>query len=194
MSDYWKELQEIFDEACPLGDASRSEFIDRRCGEDAKLRAEVLRLLQSHEEERTANQTARESASQRRFGVWQTIRVLGRGGMGEVFLARRADGHHDQRVALKVLSPYLTGPESLKRFKHERQLLGRLEHPGIARLLDGGINENGEPYLVMEYVDGIRMDRFCDEHQLSVEARLRLCVKAWAGECCASAFCRASGS
>jgi serine/threonine protein kinase len=177
MSDHWRDLQEIFDEACPLGEPSRGAFLDRRCGCDAELRAEADRLLRSHEEERAANIEARTSVAPRRFGVWETIRLLGRGGMGEVWLARRVDGQHDQVAAVKVLSPYLAGPESLHRFKRERQLLARLEHPGIARLLDGGINQDGEPFLVMEYVEGIRLERYSDDHRLSIEARLRLFTK-----------------
>ena len=85
--------------------------------------------MRSYDEERAANAQARGAAAGRRFGVWQAIRLLGRGGMGEVWLAQRADGEHEQQAALKILSPYLAAPDSLKRFRRERQLLARLSIP-----------------------------------------------------------------
>ena len=113
----------------------------------------------------------------RRFGAWQTIHLIARGGMGEVWLARRADGQHEQQAALKILSPYLAASDSVDRFRRERQLLARLEHPNIARLLDGGMSPLGEPYLVMEYVEGIRLDRYCEQRQLTIQDRLVLLLK-----------------
>jgi serine/threonine protein kinase len=100
--------------------------------------------------------------------------------MGEVWLARRADGQHEQKTALKILSPYLASPDSLHRFRRERELLARLEHPNIARLLDGGMSAGGEPYLVMEYVEGVRLDRYCDERRLPIRQRLQLFLKVCA--------------
>ena len=124
------------------------------------------------EKSAAANAEARTASAGRRFGAWQTTRLLARGGMGEVWLAHRADGQHRQQAALKILSPYLAAPDSVHRFRRERELLARLEHPNIARLLDGGMSALGEPYLVMEYVEGVRLDRYCDEHRLSVPERL----------------------
>ncbi len=109
-----------------------------------------------------------------RFGPYQPVRLLGRGGMGAVYLARRADGQFEQTVALKIMAPHLAGAEFLGRFQMERQLLASLTHPNITRLLDGGMSSSGEPYLVMEYVEGQTLDRHCDERKLDIQGRLRL--------------------
>src|SRR5450755_3466223 len=156
MTDSWQALQEIFEEVCGLDEDGRGAALDARCAGNPQLRGEAERLVRAYDDERAANATARTAAVGRRFGAWQTVRLLGRGGMGEVWLAERADGEHEQQAALKILSPYLAAPDSLQRFRRERQLLARLEHPNIARLLDGGMSPQGEPYLVMEYVEGIR--------------------------------------
>jgi serine/threonine protein kinase len=180
MSEHWQRLQDIFEEICPLDEDSRRGVLDQRCNGDDTLRREAERLVHAYDEERAANQEARTEPAGRRFGPWETIRLLGRGGMGEVWLARRADGQHDQQAALKILSPYLAAPDSIDRFRRERQLLARLEHPNIARLLDGGMSPRGEPYLVMEYVDGIRLDRYCDDRRLPIRERLQLMIKVCA--------------
>ncbi len=180
MTGSWRDLEDIFDAVCLLDDDARRTVLDARCNGNAELRGEVERLVRAYDEERTAQREARSAATSRRFGAWQTVRLLGRGGMGEVWLAQRADGEHEQQAALKILSPYLAAPDSLKRFRRERQLLARLEHPNIARLLDGGMSPQGEPYLVMEYVEGVRLDRYCDSGNLPVRTRLELMIKVCA--------------
>jgi serine/threonine protein kinase len=180
MAEHWQRLQDIFDQICALDEDRRRAALDQQCNGDDELRAEVLRLLRAYDQERAANADGNAAPEQRRFGAWETIRLLARGGMGEVWLAQRADGQHEQRAALKILSPYLAAPDSLDRFRRERQFLARLEHPNIARLLDGGMSPRGEPYLVMEYVDGIRLDHYCDQHQLAIRARLELMIKVCA--------------
>ena len=180
MNDDWGRLQDLFEEVCALDEDSRRLVLDQRCNGDVRLRSEVERMVRAFDDERVANAEARAVSAGRRFGAWQTIRLLARGGMGEVWLARRADGQHEQRTALKILSPYLAAPDSVHRFRRERELLARLEHPNIARLLDGGMSSQGEPYLVMEYVQGVRLDRYCDERRLSLAARLRLFLKVCA--------------
>ena len=177
MTHNWERLQDLFEEVCTLDASSRRVILDQRCPDDAQLRSEVERMVRAYEESSAANEEAREAATGRRFGAWQTIRLLARGGMGEVWLARRADGEHEQRTALKVLSPYLAAPDSVHRFRRERELLARLEHPNIARLLDGGMSGQGEPYLVMEYVEGVRLDLYCEERNLSIRERLQLFLK-----------------
>ncbi|QDV09264.1 Serine/threonine-protein kinase StkP [Planctomycetes bacterium Poly30] len=133
------------------------------------------------------------------FAAWGSIRrdevgpyrlheEIGRGGMGQVFLASRSDGSIDRRVALKLVHPGLGTQEVIARFERERQVQASLLHPGIAILLDGGTTSDGLPYLVMEYVDGQRMDRWCDERKLSLPDRLALFIKvagavAYAHEC-----------
>ena len=180
MTDHWAQLQEIFDQICLLDESSRRRALDQHCAGDQELRAQAERLLRAFDDERAANRDGAAAGSGRRFGAWQTIRLLARGGMGEVWLAQRADGQHEQRAALKILSPYLAAPDSVHRFRRERELLARLEHPNIARLLDGGMSSQGEPYLVMEYVEGVRLDRYCDDHLLTIPERLRLFVKVCA--------------
>ncbi|MGD0363980.1 MAG: protein kinase [Bryobacteraceae bacterium] len=180
MTGSWQALEEIFDEVCALDEDRRRAVLDVKCAGNPSLRAAAERMVRSYDEERAANVQARGAAAGRRFGVWQAIRLLGRGGMGEVWLAQRADGEHEQQAALKILSPYLAAPDSLKRFRRERQLLARLEHPNIARLLDGGMSPQGEPYLVMEYVEGVRLDLYCEEQKLPVRGRLELMLKVCA--------------
>src|SRR5580700_4549181 len=177
MTDSRLDLEEIFDEVCVLDDDGRRAILDSKCAGNPGLRSEAERMLRAYDGERAARVEARAAAAGRRFGAWLTVRLLGRGGMGEVWLASRADGQHEQNAALKILSPYLAAPDSLRRFRRERQFLARLEHPNIARLLDGGMSPRGEPYLVMEYVDGIRLDRYSDQHHLSIRARLELMIK-----------------
>src|SRR6202050_633996 len=164
MNDDWGRLEELFDEICTLDEDRRRATLEQRCNGNDSLRGEVERMVRAFDAERTANQEGRTASSGRRLGAWQTTRLLARGGMGEVWLARRADGEHEQQTALKILSPYLAEPDSILRFRRERELLARLEHPNIARLLDGGMSSQGEPYLVMKYVEGVRLNRYCDEH------------------------------
>jgi serine/threonine-protein kinase len=108
------------------------------------------------------------------IGPWRLVRELGSGGMGRVYLAERADGEFLQTAALKLLRPAAGSEEILRRFEQERQILASLDHPSIARLVDGGRTPDGRPYFVMEHVEGLPIDRYCDEERLSVEARLEL--------------------
>ena len=108
------------------------------------------------------------------FGPYRAVELLGRGGMSSVYLARRADGQFDQTVALKIMAGYLTGPEFLRRFETERQLLATLNHNNITRLLDGGVSSAGDPFLITEFVDGQPIDRWCDDRKLDVRARLKI--------------------
>jgi len=111
---------------------------------------------------------------------YRLLEVLGRGGMGVVYLAERADEQFEKRVALKLLPRGVETPEKVRRFLAERQILARLEHPGIARLLDGGVTETGLPYLVMERVEGEPIDRHCERHRLALRARLELFLEVCA--------------
>ena len=169
----FREVEEIFYAAMeqPPG-APRDTFIGKRCGADENLRAEVALLLENHERIRAAVPTP----SQRlpRFGAWQAVKLLGRGGMGTVYLAERADGAFRMSAAVKVVPLALASPEIEERFRRERQFLASLDHPKVARLIDGGVSEAGLPYLVMEFVPGLTIDRFCDAHQLDIRARIVL--------------------
>jgi non-specific serine/threonine protein kinase/serine/threonine-protein kinase len=165
----------------------RSEFLAAQ-EPDAAVRAEAEELLRfDHEANEifsAENQPVDFSASISEasltghlIGHYRPVEEIGRGGMGTVYLAERADGTYEQRVALKVLQGSVSTPRLVERFEEERRILARLSHPGIARLLDGGLTPDGRPYLVLEYVDGLAIDVYCDEEKLDTAARLRLFLK-----------------
>src|SRR5262249_22617877 len=108
------------------------------------------------------------------IGHYEVLREIGRGGMGAVYLAKRTDDVFSKQIAIKVLRPERSYPELLRRFRQERDIIARLDHPNIARLLDGGTTAGGLPYSVMEYVEGEPIDVYCDRHRLNIEQRLRL--------------------
>lgn len=153
-------------------------------GSDPGLLEEVRRLIQSHEGRvtfldgtLTASPELRTDPSRmegRRLGHFEILREIGRGGMGTVYLARRVDGLFEQQVAIKVVTPSIAGPEVIRRFQQEREILASLDHPNIARLHDGGTTEEGWPYFVMEYVEGRPIDEWCDQRRLNVSDRVRL--------------------
>ena len=111
------------------------------------------------------------------FGAYRAVELIGRGGMSAVYRARRTDGQFDQTVALKIMASHLAGPEFLRRFLTERQLLASLNHNHITRLLDGGVSSTGDPYLITELVEGQTIDEYCDERRLGVESRLLLVLQ-----------------
>jgi tetratricopeptide (TPR) repeat protein len=181
----WQRLQEIFERALPLDAEERSRFLLSECGEDIAMREQVVSLLlastedggefeRRYEDAIAATLRASEAPPGTVVGRYRIVRVLGSGGMGTVHLAERADDQYQQLVALKLVAQSAFHPGTTGRFRSERQILARLNHPNIARLLDGGHTELGTPYLVMEYVDGLRIDQFCDERGLSTQGRLRL--------------------
>src|SRR5262249_49122110 len=109
-----------------------------------------------------------------RVGPWRLVRRLGDGGMGVVWLAERADGQFEQGAALKLIKRGMDSDAGLARFLRERRILGRLQHPRIAHLLDGGIAADGRPYFAMEYIDGLPLLHYCHEHKTKLEDRIRL--------------------
>jgi serine/threonine protein kinase len=109
----------------------------------------------------------------RRIGSYEITAMIGEGGMGSVYRAARADQQYKKQVAIKVVKRGLDTPFALARFRSERQILANLEHPNIARLLDGGTTDAGLPYVVMELVDGMPIDEYCESHKLSIEERAR---------------------
>jgi serine/threonine protein kinase len=112
-----------------------------------------------------------------KIGAYQIIRELGRGGMGTVFLAERADGEYQKQVAIKIVNRVVNTKWGLRHFKAERQILASLEHPNIASLLDGGTTEDGYPYLVMEYIQGLPIDSYCQTRHLTIKEKLELFIK-----------------
>ncbi|CAN5528652.1 hypothetical protein BH09GEM1_BH09GEM1_00400 [soil metagenome] len=179
----WTRVNALLDDALDRESAERGAFLDAACGEDAALRTEVGQLLLSCEEaegflEIPARELGAELLSAReagiRIGPYRTIGIAGRGGMGIVYLAERADDQFQMQVAIKILPTGMESGHAIRRFLEERQILARLQHPGIARLLDGGVTQDGLPYFVMEYVEGTPLDRYADEHQLDIRDRLTL--------------------
>ena len=177
-----QRVEAIFHEALAVAGDARAELIDARCNGDSDLAAQVRRLLiaSEREEQRTALLLAErekgkssESAG-RRIGPYVLDSLLGRGGMGVVYLAHRADGEFEQKVAIKLIDLPLATSTFRERFRQERQILAGLQHPYIARLLDGGVTANGDPYLVMEFVDGIPIHRYCEREKLTLRQRLKL--------------------
>ena len=175
-------LEAIFNEVLALPSGERQALIEIRCGEDALLKSEIYSLLRACAEEevlaavrlREARTDARTGLDRKRVGAYEIDRLIGRGGMGAVYVAHRADGTFDRQVAIKLIDLPLATDLFRERFRMERQILAGLNHPLIARLLDGGVTCDGEPFLVMEYVDGVPIHRFCEDHRLSVAERLLL--------------------
>ena len=180
----WQRVKEVFHGAADLAPDQREDFLDHACAGEPHLRREVEALLARDRRgdprlerpvyEAAAELLARdpwEDVQGRRLGAYRILRELGRGGMGRVLLAERADGQYRQQVAIKEV---LEGLQDPLRFQQERQILASLEHPHIARLLDGGVTGDGQPYLVMEYIQGEPVDGYCRRHRLPLGRRLDL--------------------
>ncbi|MBA2703315.1 MAG: protein kinase [Blastocatellia bacterium] len=181
----WEKIKEIFTAALDQPVAERERFLAEACGTNELLRGEVESLLAAHEEpQNLLEQNAIDLATQlqtngrkyegKRIGQYRILRELGRGGMGVVLLAVRADEQYEKQVAIKLVKQGFDSDFIVSRFLSERQILANLNHPNIARLLDGGATEDGSPYLVMDYVEGVPVDEHCDKHKLSTSDRLRL--------------------
>ena len=182
-------IDDLFDRALALLEEERAAFLDRECAADPEaVRAAVERLLDRSSGTKAlatggglealdvdGGELANEEVGPGdRIGPWRLAEEIGRGGMGIVYRAERADGQFEQQVALKLLSSAAGGDEAIARFERERQIVARLEDPAIARLLDGGLTEHGRPWFVMELVDGLPLDRYCDERRLSITERVKL--------------------
>jgi tetratricopeptide (TPR) repeat protein/tRNA A-37 threonylcarbamoyl transferase component Bud32 len=180
-------MQELFHAAAELPVAEQDDFLSFACGQDHRLREAVVSLLAAERNAATgwdhgaleteARQTARDSNLARpgeTFGPYRILRRVATGGMSFVYEAMRDDAEFHKRVAIKFVQQGFDDPVAFDRFRSERQILAQLEHPCIARILDGGTTDDGVPYLVMEYVDGVPIDRFVTERQLSRSQRLKL--------------------
>jgi tetratricopeptide (TPR) repeat protein len=184
--DRFARVDTIFDAALDLPPDQQAEFIARECGEDDALRAEVLELVRAyHQADSLLDAPAARMAQPlldaaaalagpvpERIGAFRVVREIGRGGMGRVFLAERADGQFEQRVAIKLIQDGTPGV--LRRFIEERRILALLQHPGIARLVDGGLTAGGLPYFAMELVEGEPIDAYCERRGLTLDQRLEL--------------------
>src|SRR5262245_37754212 len=181
----FEEIRLAYDSVLEHSPAERLALLEKIGREDADLRKEVERLLAARERETalldgpaaahllglTATDTSPEG---RPVGAYRIVRRIAEGGMGVVYEAHRADDVFAKKVAIKICSATLVGETIRDRFRRERKILARLEHPKIARILDGGTTEEGSPYFVMEFVDGLPLDRWVRERRLGLEDRLRL--------------------
>jgi tetratricopeptide (TPR) repeat protein len=187
----WKRIDDLLQSALEVAPDQQEAFLRQECGEDSSLLHEVRSLLSSHQaagsflesalihginlklpgsdEEGAAN-----SATGHIVSHYRILSPLGHGGMGTVWLAERNDGRFERRVAIKFLNIAVNSPLSLERFKREGAILGRLAHPHIAELIDAGVTPAGEPYLVLEHVQGKHIDEYCDEHRLDIDSRINL--------------------
>ncbi len=179
----WSRIGDLFEQALEQPEDRREAFLRQACEEDDAMYREVASLIA---EDRTANALLDGVAldlmdldqeftmAGREIGSYRILRRIGTGGMGAVYLAERSDGAFEQRVALKLIKRGMDSEQILRRFQSERMLLARLQHPHIARLLDAGIADGGQPYFVMEYVEGEPIDVYCDRLRLNVDRRLDL--------------------
>ena len=192
MTDERRRIDALFDAALDQPVEQRKAFLDREAP-DGPIREGVDRLLESTDgiedtvdlaggalidvyQSISADLRPEPAKPGDRIGPFQVVRELGRGGMAAVYLAERADGQLEQKVALK-LSQHIASEVTLQRFHQERQILASIEHPGIARLIDAGLADGGRPYFAMEVVDGETIDVFCDRHRLTVAERLKLFIE-----------------
>lgn len=179
----WARLQELFEQAAAHPNDRRREYLDSMAISDVSMRQELEAMLAADSPayalgiERLVNDVPAplppDPAIGAQFGAWRVLRPIGRGGMGTVYLAERADGQYEQRVALKVVDVSRSG-HAAALFGAERRILARLSHPNIARLLDAGVTPQGTAFMAMELVDGEAITSYCDTRHLTIEQRLRL--------------------
>src|SRR5438477_1944079 len=183
----WKQIEAIFEQALELKANERAAFVQKSCTGDEELRREVESLLESHAtaggfiddrslfiSEAGLKDGDEDVPVGQLIGAYRIVRQIGRGGMGAVYLAERADEQYRRRVAIKVIKRGMDTDAVLRHFRKERQILADFDHPNIARLFDGGTTVNGLPYFVMEYIEGVPIDQHCTVSALSIEERLEL--------------------
>jgi serine/threonine protein kinase/tetratricopeptide (TPR) repeat protein len=180
--DQWQALSPLLDQALTLTGEDRARWLEAMRAEDPALAAQLQELLGEH---RAAAEkgfldkspdlpSENPGLAGQRVGAYRLISLVGVGGMGAVWLAERSDGRFERKAAVKFLSAALIGRGGEERFKREGAILGRFSHPHIGEMLDAGIAANGQPYIILEYVEGEPIDRYCDTHQLDIKTRLSL--------------------
>ncbi len=180
-------IVEIFDEVFDAPFEDREKILQTRCGDDSALRIDVEKMLAAVEADddfletpmiedafRVFEQEKTDDLIGQKIGKYVLRELIGQGGMGAVYLGERSDDEYQQKVAVKLISTLFSGKADAENFRRERQILAKLNHPAIAALLDGGTMENGTPFLVMEYVEGVSLSEFCFARNLSVNERLNL--------------------
>lgn len=185
--EHWKKVEELFESALQRPPSERRAFLDSACEGNESLRGQVETLLLSLERAGNFMEASAFGVSLtdtvvedtpsligKRLGAYQITKEIGRGGMGSVYLATRADSEFQKRVAIKLIKRGMDTDFIIKRFRNERQILASLDHPHIARLLDGGTTDDGLPYFVMEYVEGEPLYRYCDARRSTLGERLEL--------------------
>lgn len=184
--DRWAQVEKLFQEVTELPPGVRERFLEERCAGDPKLREEVLSLIQYDTGAETTFGDALEAAAAsvvvddapgRRVGPYRIVSEIGRGGMSAVYLGVRADGEFEKRVAIKLIKKGMDTDLVMDRLRQERRILAALEHPSIARLLDGGTTNDGRPWIAMEFVEGLLIHKFCERYALSKKDRCGLILK-----------------
>ena len=165
---------DVFAASLDIPEHARPGFVTRECGDDDALRGEVDALLAAHARSTGFLEPLPPATAPTHLGPYKLLEPLGAGGMGVVWLAERIDGAFEQRVAIKLLAGRFASAEAVRRAEAERQFLAWLDHPNIAHIVDGGRTDEGQPYVVMEYVDGIPIDRYARDRALDLRARIVL--------------------
>jgi len=179
-TDNWQLLQDLFHLAEVTPEADRERILAEKCP-DEEIRRRAMRIFDSsridEKEETPANPATLTQDLAGKIGSYTPIRHLGTGGIGTVYLVERMVGGALQRSALKVLAPHSAGPSFIERFHREQHILASLDHPNITRMMDAGLTDRGQPYLVMEYVEGMHLDAYCDTRKLEILERLQLFLR-----------------
>jgi serine/threonine protein kinase len=177
--DRWEQVQNIFHAALRRDSDQWGAFLDQACFEDHELRSEVASLLEGHAHGTAVGWFEDVPATRplERMGQYRIVKLLGEGGMGSVYLAEREGTDFKQKVALKLMRADFQSSAVEDRLRSERRILAGLEHPGIARLIDGGTTPTGQPYYAMEYVEGSNVVDYSDERRLSIAKRLELFLR-----------------
>ena len=182
-AEQWLTLRPYLNQALEMDDDQRAAWLSSLSVEKPELAAQLASLIDEHnalskagfmEKGPTPLMKMEPGLAGQAIGSYNLISQIGQGGMGSVWLAERSDHRFERRVAVKFLNLALFGPGNEERFKREGSILGRLTHPNIAELVDAGVSSSGVPYLILEYVDGDHIDRYCDQSRLGVEQRIRL--------------------
>ncbi len=188
----WEKVEKLVDAVLDQPENQRLAYLEEHCS-DPDLKTEVIEMLQSIDDSdgwlenlrgyrqqvfdqhfRVTSSLSSETLIGTQFGSYTIIEKIGEGGMGVIFLAERSDGTFNHRVAIKIIRNGRATEENIQRFKREQQILARLNHPGIAQLYDGGVTEEGFPYIIMEYVDGMPITEYCETHNCTIEKKIEL--------------------
>src|SRR5947209_7407131 len=185
----WQRVKEVLHEALELPQANRAAYLDRACVGNLQFRAEVESLIASHQ---NAGEFIEESAAAAtgpmralstvpdslgtgvQLGPYRIVQLIAEGGMGAVYQAVRVDDLYRKVVAIKVIRRGVYGEYALKQFDTERQIMAHLDHPNIAKLLDGGTTPDGRPYFVMDFIAGTPLDQYCDKRRLTLQERIQI--------------------